>query len=186
MRPLYISALALSLAAFQAPTVLAEEGHKHLDAHEHGAGELMVALEGNELLVEMRLSGMDVVGFEHAPENHEQHERVDQALDKLKDATNIVELPAAALCTQEDAHITSPFQDEHDQKNADEHEYEGETHSEFMAEYHFHCEAPQKFDTLSVKAFATFPTLEDVDFQVFGPKGQMGGELEPNNAKIGF
>ena len=193
MRPFYISALAISLIATQAA---AEEGHKHLDAHEHGAGELMVALEGSELLIELRLPGMDVVGFEHAPENHAQHEAIDTAADKLKTAANVVELPGAAKCALEEAHIKAPFaEDKHENEHGhekehghDEHkdEHKGEMHSEFMAEYHFHCDAPQNVDTLNVKAFATFPTLEEVDYQLVGPKGQKGGELEPHNTKIAF
>lgn len=189
MRPFYISALAISLIATQAA---AEEGHKHLDAHEHGAGELMVALEGNELLVELRLPGMDVVGFEHAPENHTQHEAIDKAADKLKTVANVIELPRAAKCAVEEAHVKAPYteeqhKDEHGHEKEHGHdEHEGETHSEFMAEYHFHCDAPQNVDTLNVKAFATFPTLEEIDYQLVGPKGQKGGELEPNNTKIGF
>ena len=190
MRSLYVSALALSLSVFQAHGAVAEEGHKHLDAHEHGAGELMVALEGNELLVELRLPGMDTVGFEHAPQTHEQHEAIDKAANKLKDAANVVELPANAKCTLEDAHIKAPYQEDahgHEKEHGhDDHEHEGEMHAEFMAEYHFRCDAPQNVDTLNVKAFSTFPTLEEIVYQVVGPKGQLGGELEPDNTKIGF
>ena len=52
----------LLLPAFVATSLLANER-----AHEHGVGTLSIAVEGNDVEIEMVVPGADVVGFEHPP-----------------------------------------------------------------------------------------------------------------------
>lgn len=57
----------------------AEEGFRQHDAHVHGQVEFNVAQDGHDLLIEITAPGADVVGFEHAPENAEQEQRLQRA-----------------------------------------------------------------------------------------------------------
>ncbi len=38
---------------------------RHAESHEHGAAELAIAVDGNQLIAEFTSPGMNIVGFEH-------------------------------------------------------------------------------------------------------------------------
>ena len=73
-----------------------ESGHREHGAHEHGHGTLDVVAEGEELLIELRVPAVNVVGFEHAPGTDAEREAVRQALVRFRD-------PAAVLMPSPDA-----------------------------------------------------------------------------------
>ena len=78
----------------------AEDSHDHdsehagekrqLDSHQHGVSTLKIALEGQNMQLELESPANDIVGFEHAPENNKQKAdsdydaELDQDLDSDK------------------------------------------------------------------------------------------------------
>ena len=46
--------------------------HHHHDAHVHGVAHLNVALEGNDLYIELTSPAANIVGFEHDPRTQNQ------------------------------------------------------------------------------------------------------------------
>ena len=72
-------------------------------AHEHGHGTLDIVVEGEELVMEFRIPGVNVVGFEHAPRDDAEREAVRQALVPFGDAASLFVLPAEAECELEEA-----------------------------------------------------------------------------------
>ena len=76
--------------------------------HVHGVIELGVVVEGGTVAVSLNAPLSDVVGFEHAPENDEQLERVRQAAAVLSKADAMFGLADSASCTIADASIDGP------------------------------------------------------------------------------
>jgi hypothetical protein len=91
--------------AFLACAALAasDEQHREHEAHEHGHGTLDIVLEGEELLIELRIPAVNVVGFEHAPRDEAEREAVRKALVPFGDAESVLVMPAEAECESEEA-----------------------------------------------------------------------------------
>ena len=76
-----------------------------LEAHVHGQGELNVAVDAEDLQVELKVPADNVVGFEHAPNTPEQHARVDASLDRLVAPANWLKIQPAGTCKLEHASV---------------------------------------------------------------------------------
>ena len=158
---------------FAASAVFAasENGHREHGPHEHGHGTLDVALEGEELVIELRMPGVNVVGFEHAPGTDAEREAVRQALTRFRDpAAVLVPSPdaeceperveaALSIIDHEDSHDHDEHHDdgheqdghaheehEHDRHEGDEHEHEGDGHAQTEDGGHEHDEGGQARD----------------------------------------
>ena len=186
---------AVFLSAMTLTNAFSEEGHKApLSAHEHGHGELMIAQDGQELVVELHLPGADVVGFEHHPQTHEQEHAVEEAVKRLKETKHWLLFSQTADCRVEDMHVSSPLasdpddhKDGHDDHSGDhKDEHAEDTHAEFKAEYHFHCDAPGKLNGFEIGLFKVFPSLEEIEYQAIVSRGQFGGELNAGQSSVEF
>lgn len=173
MRNLY-SCLCTFL--FLAGLGLAQEsgGFVQQGAHVHGAAQLNIAQDANNLLIELISPAMNIVGFEYQPSRDEDIALLESALNTLSQPDNLLALSEQAECRlshfevktdmaidQEDHHEhgDEDHDDKHDEsgkkshdhaddKHAEhdhaEHEHTEEAHSEFHAEYTFACEHPEK------------------------------------------
>ena len=64
------------------PASFASSGEEHREhaPHEHGHGAIDIVMEAEEVVIEIRIPAVNVVGFEHAPRDDEEHEAIRQAL----------------------------------------------------------------------------------------------------------
>lgn len=76
--------------------------------HVHGVVELGVVVEGSTVAVSLDAPLSDVVGFEHAPENDEQLERIRQAAAMLSNPDAMFGLADSANCTISGMSIDGP------------------------------------------------------------------------------
>ena len=185
-------------------SAVAGEKHRQLGAHEHGAGNFNIAIEGKRVSMELEAPGADIVGFEHKAETKEQKAAVSRAEEKLKNIANVVGLPAAAGCKLEKAsvelHIEAGDHDDHghEKKAAkkdhghghshghkdEKHEAKEASHSEFHAEYALTCASPEKLVELTFPYFANFKGAKELEVSVVGPKSQKRFEVERDSGKI--
>ena len=190
MGPRYLSAVALLLLS--SAVAAGESDRRELDAHEHGHGLLTVAVDGSDLVIELEMPAVNVVGFEHAPKTDEQRHAVEEALDTFgrggalfvptADAGCLIEKAEVALAgmsregSAEEGHGHA---EKHAEKHGEEHaeEHEGESHSELHGEYHFHCDQPGKLESLEVRLFDHLRDVEELDVQVVTPTVQTATEL---------
>ena len=127
-----IATLAISGAAF------AEEG-RQLDAHEHGVGELNIAIDGNTVAMELHAPGADIVGFEYEAESAEDRAAIDAAVAMLAKPQELFVLPAAAECTVTQASAKLESEAEHeDHDDHEEHAEDEHGHEEHADEEHAH------------------------------------------------
>ncbi len=178
------------LSALSAATTSAFT-QESLGAHEHGSGQLNLALEGSTLLIELIAPGADIVGFEHAPENDAQKTRLRVAVARLQDGATLFGLPPAAGCRQQEVSVDSPLMEvleapastagdshNHDEKEAG--------HAEFHARYQFACSNPAALTRFSIRYFALFPAAHELAVQMITPRGQAATKLTPANPLLEF
>ncbi|MGR3802509.1 MAG: zinc uptake protein ZrgA [Marinibacterium profundimaris] len=126
-----VSALALatvSVAALGLSAPLSAQEHRELGAHEHGVGQLGIAIEDDSIAMELRAPGADIVGFEHAAESDEDRALVTAALAALEQPLTLFEMPQAAGCTLVEAHAELVLGEHDDHDDDHDHDEEDSDH----------------------------------------------------------
>ncbi|HGY9583228.1 TPA: DUF2796 domain-containing protein [Vibrio harveyi] len=129
-------ALALVIGLSLTATANAEEYRQH-EAHVHGHVEFNIAQDGKDLLIEITSPGADIVGFEHAPENAEQENALNNAIAALKDTNKLFAINQQAKCVIEDVHVAHTLGEE-SHEGHDHHDHEGHDHDKHDHEGHDH------------------------------------------------
>ena len=178
-------------------SVAAAEETRQVDKHEHGVGELNIAIEGSSINLEFMIPGADIVGFEYKAKSDEDISLVNTALAKFDDFSNIFTIPNAANCNLVEAEIAinqgDDHDDEHDHEEHDEHdeheeheehdeheheEHGEETHNEFVAHYSFTCGNVKEIDRINFTYFTTFPNSGELEIQFVSEMGSTSFEVE--------
>ena len=198
--------LPLVLALIATPA-FAEET-RQLDSHEHGVGELNIAVDGNTIAMEFHAPGADIVGFEFAAETAEDRSAIDAAVATLARPLELFVLPPAAECSvvqasaeleSEDAHDEhvdheeqhdddhAEGHDEHAEEHADEHgdDHADEAgHTEFHAEYVLTCGNPDALAEITFSYFDTFENARELEVQIVSASGAQAFEVERDEPKL--
>ncbi|MFZ3184788.1 MAG: DUF2796 domain-containing protein [Pseudomonas sp.] len=175
----------LPLAATQA----AEDEHAHehaehssLAAHEHGAAQLNVALDGNTLELALESPTMNIVGFEHAAVSANDQAAAAKARQQLQDPLALFSITPGADCSVSKLEVASPVF-----AAAPAATNNGSEHSDVDADYALTCNHPEQLQALELsELFKRFPAMQKIQVQLIGPKGQQGGELSPANPRLNF
>ena len=130
--------LPLVLALLATPALAQET--RQLDSHEHGVGELNIAVDGNTVAMEFHAPGADIVGFEYAAESAEDRNAIDAAVATLARPLELFVLPSAAECSviqasaELESEVSHDEHDEHDEHDADHDDDHAEGRDEHEAE----------------------------------------------------
>ena len=152
------------------------DGHTHtkkrqLDSHEHGVSVLKIASEKNMIEMELESPADDIVGFEHAPENAQQREKISKAIAVFKDKAGLFFPNVEAQCK-----IT---------KNSAEFEADaGSGHAGFHVKWHLSCANLSKLKVLSTSFFKIFPKAKEIEVEVVSDAGQRDIEWDSDQNKI--
>ena len=177
--------LSFNLISF---TVSAEET-RQVDKHEHGVGELNIAVEGSTVEFEFMIPGADIVGFEYVAKSDEDIAKINQALKTFDDYTNIFTLPSNSLCELNGQKVALKEEDEHDDHDDhdehDEHdEHAEENHNEFYAKYSFECGNINAIKEVNFPYFATFTNSGELEVQFISNMGSTSFEVEGDEPLI--
>ncbi|MGI0117014.1 ZrgA family zinc uptake protein [Zooshikella sp. RANM57] len=184
------SASLLFILALPATAEVRQHG-----AHEHGSATLNIAYVDNTLEVELLSPAMNLVGFEHMPENDEQFKQLNSALSKLKQAHQLFGLPSTcklkhinfegelveslAQSSKNDHH---EHEDHHKSKDEHDHDEEEHHHSDIHAHYQF---GPCKdISQLNISLIKQFPGLEHVTTQVITSRAQTQLQLNSQQQTV--
>ena len=189
----------LSAGAIASPAIAAEGDHRELGPHEHGVGNVNIAVEGTKVSVELEVPGMDIVGFEYAAKTAKQKAAVEKAKKQLLAPLAIFKFPAAANCATQQVNVAIGSEDhdhDHDHaksdngaedggKAADASEgNEGHEHSEFHVEYTLECKVPEKITAIEFGYFRTFSSARKLNINLITPKGQSKFEATRDKPRI--
>ena len=185
----FLSSLLIFLFVMTLPAYSSER------AHEHGVGSILIAVEGNEVEIELTAPGSDIVGFEHAPATDAEHQAVINGAKVLRDHSGIVTLSPKAKCRVEDVEVSSGLMrnEKHDHKAKHKHDHKAEhkddhneVHAEFIAHYHFHCDHPENLAGAEVGFFKVFPSVRELEVKWITPAGQGAVELTGDAPSLKF
>ena len=157
-------------------TISAEET-RQVDKHEHGVGELNIAVEGSTIEFEFMIPGADIVGFEYVAKSDEDIAKINQALKTFDDYTNIFTLPSNSLCELKGQKVALKEEDEHD-------EHAEENHNEFYAKYSFECGNINAIKEVNFPYFATFTNSGELEVQFISIMGSTSFEVEGDEPLI--
>ncbi|PTS85992.1 DUF2796 domain-containing protein [Pseudomonas sp. HMWF032] len=193
--------LALPFALLPLAALAAEHSHEHdhgrahaehgsLDAHEHGAAQLNVVLDGKALELQLESPAMNLVGFEHAAKSAADKAKVAAARSQLEQPQALFGL-AAGDCSVNKQELESPLFTEHgheEHKHDDHHEHAKDSeHSDIHVHYSLDCQKPEALKQLNLgELFKRFPATEKIQVQLIGPNGQQGLELTPAQPTLSF
>lgn len=128
----------------------AAEEKRELGAHQHGVGLFNIAIEGDQLAMELEAPGADIVGFEHAAESAEDKAAIEAAKARLAAPLTLFVMPAEAGCTlaSADVDLLTEGGDHDDHGHGDHgHEEHGhEEHAEHEDEHDHEEHAEHKHD----------------------------------------
>jgi hypothetical protein len=198
--------LPLVLALLATP-VFAQET-RQLDSHEHGVGELNIAVDGNTIAMEFHAPGADIVGFEYAAESAEDRGAIDAAVAALARPLQLFVFPSAAECSviqasaeleSEEAHDEHVDHDkDHEDDHAEDHDEHAEEHAEghdddhadeaghteFHAEYTLTCGNPDALTEITFAYFDTFENAREIEVQIISASGARAFEVERDEPKL--
>lgn len=182
------------------PTVANAQEHRELGAHEHGVGQLNMAIEGGRISMELQAPGADIVGFEHAASAAVDREAVETALAVLERPLELFVMPQAAGCTVVEAHAAleadehahqedhdheAHAEEDHEAHDHDEHAHDADHddhaeggHTEFHAEYVLDCASPSDLSQIGFAYFDMFPNAREIEVQLLTDKGAQAFEVE--------
>jgi len=125
------TSLALLTASIStlASTQTIAQTERELGSHEHGSAFLNIAVDDNQVFLELETPWDNLVGFEHAPSTDEQHELVDNAMALLNKPEQLFSLDGGG-CTVHDAIVESGLAsgDDHHDEHGDDHDKEEDEH----------------------------------------------------------
>ena len=182
----------LPLAASHAATEHAHEHQEHaehqehssLDAHEHGAAQLNVALDGNTLELALESPTMNIVGFEHAAKSPADQAAAAKAKQQLQDPLALFGIATSAGCSVVTQEVSSALfaAATPAATNTD-----AEEHSDVDANYRLTCTHPEKLQGIDLtELFKRFPATLKIQAQLIGRSGQQGAELSPASPRLSF
>jgi hypothetical protein len=178
---LFVAALTLSshLSAHSSR----EHAHAPLPAHEHGRAELQLAVEGGMVELQLRLSGMDAVGFERPPAGEAEREAIAGAIASLEGGAWL-SFDAEAACVLEHGEFHTHGFGEKDPAAAEESPSEEHGHAEFHGTLRYACLAPERLRSLAVDLSSRFAAVEALEVTVLGPAGQSRHRLPGGRGRV--
>jgi len=176
--------LIIAYVCFSFPT-LSQEAIK-IEAHEHGVGQLRIAVDGATIAIEFEASGADIVGFEHVARSASDREKVQASIAILAKPLTLFAPPKAAQCRVAKAEIEL-FGDEGTGKHDADHHEEPKSlasHSEFHGDYRLICSNPAAITSIDFRYFEAFPNAQELKVLLVTDKGASAYEVERDKPRI--
>ena len=165
---------------------------RHHDAHVHGKSDMNIFLDQNNLMIEVIIPAIDIVGFEHKPRTEKQKQKIVDSKEFLQDVSNVLAINPELEYSSFEATVVLDYDD----KEADKHHKH--EHSDFHIKYEYvlnhsrrldflrFFRSPRKIDSIKVVLFEKYPSLEEVAVQIATFDNQSFQKINPNNNEISF
>ena len=175
------------------------QASREKDSHEHGAANVMLAMEGEKLQLNFEVPSESLIGFEHFPKSQDQRWYFNEAIKTLLEPSKLFSIPADAECLLVGINVSQSLfaaKDEHGHEEKDEHGHEekdehghdesekSEIHSEFISKYHWNCEHLDEIDSIGSQLMNIFPRIEEIRVRWITKNNQGSIELESKDDRI--
>lgn len=172
------------VAGSLSPVSGAEKRHSH--AHDHGAAEVNIAVEGKKVTVELRTPSEGVIGFEHEAKSDADKKKRNAALKRVEEKFGeMIVLDKNLVCKSQGGNVTLVQTDEKGGKNAKSGAQSGE-HREVRASYQYECEKAPAGSRVKFGITKVFPAIHEVKVQVIGDAKQSGATIKKDRGDAGL
>lgn len=186
MKKIALTLICISLASLSS---FAGQDHKHAHdhddekrqhkAHSHGHGSLSLVSSGNELQIELRVPGHDIVGFEKKPKSKIQKNKLREAITFLKNSELNIFFIGDIKCKINKTEVDTELeeQDHHDHK----HSSKEVDHAEFHVTYKYKCTKTTNLKGIEVLSFKKFSGMKILKAQAVTSSGQFSENISPKS-----
>ena len=139
--------------------------------HEHGAAILSIAIDANQLEIDLESPADNIFGFEYMPSSDADKQKVEDAVKRLKAAKTLFTMPEAALCHLDQVEVASPMLEHSDdnKKAATEHQH---AHNDVDASWHYSCQSTEQLKSITPHFFSIFsPGFKKLKVEWLTPSG---------------
>lgn len=144
--------------------VFSSGAHPAHGVHVHGEAVLNIVLDGHTLYIELNSAAINLIGFEHAPNNDAQKAALATAQQTLASADRLFHF-TATTCLLKNVEIEAPYMERHEHHEHQHHPEAPHEHADFHASYTFHCEQANDLTAISIKLFSLFPAIQAIKAQ---------------------
>ena len=146
-------------------------------AHVHGVANLELAVEGDQLTLDLDMPLDNTVGFEHPPRNDKEKAALAALMKLLQNGAELFVPAAAADCKLEKVKLEDAFPDG---------KAKADGHAEVGAFYVFRCTQPAALKAMETSLFRHFSRLQRVDAQRATPGGQGSARMTPDQPSLAW
>lgn len=137
--------------------------------HQHGVARLDVGVESGRVTLELEMPLDNAVGFERAPRDDAERQRLDAALARLRDGAALFGIDPSAGCTLAAAEADTRLDG---------------GHADIDARWEFGCQDAARAGFVEVHLFSAFARLQRLDVQTATPRGQMKATLRRGSTRL--
>lgn len=134
-------------------------------AHVHGVAEMDVVVEGQKVVITLESPADNLLGFERAPKNDYEKNKVKDVAAQLQVPANLIALNAQ--CKSGKPVVTMPS-------------FGKGEHSDITAEYAFECS--NQATQVKLPMWQLFPGIKKLTVNLVTPQGQKQLKLKPGQA----
>ncbi|WP_243041271.1 ZrgA family zinc uptake protein [Dyella sedimenti] len=145
--------------------------------HVHGITHVTIALENQDLQVELEAPGINVVGFEHPPGDAQQQAQLKAALALLGKPQDWMQPADAAQCRLADAQVTPHGYDTTQTEG-------GHEHADVDARYDYRCAAPDALAHIDIHLAERFPATHQLVVDLVLPQREDRQVLEAGSYRV--
>lgn len=164
--------------ALVATGAMAHDDHDHggefeqHGVHEHGKVTFNVALEGQELVVELDAPAANVIGFEHAPRTEAEKAKVRDRATWLQAGQELITFPVAAACRFREAKLEAPQWQE------------AESHADYELRLTYRCDRPQRLEWLQLSLLGGLQEVHEARVNLLTPSRQGSETVKSAETRI--
>jgi hypothetical protein len=133
--------------------------HAHQGAHVHGRIQLGVALDGQQLVIDIDSPLDSLLGFEHAPRTAPQKKLAGEWAERLRTPNSLLRLPAEARCTLQGAELDAPV------LGLGEDTAKPSEHADLEGQWSYQCERPEALRSIDLGFFEASRHARTIDVQ---------------------
>lgn len=160
----------LLLITAASPTGLRAET-RSAEKHEHGQSSLNIAVDGNDMAIDLDGPAANLIGFEHKPSTPGQTAVLAAALEVLRAGDTLFLTPAEASCRMISSAVSPPA-------------FTADGHSDLEASWEFRCGNPSALQWVDVQLLAKFPGITRLATGIVTPGGQKAVVLTPGTPRV--
>ena len=197
----YLNILTLSVAMLSTSVhrLSFAEQSTPLNAHLHGLSEITIAIDKQNLEIEIHSPASNIVGFEHRAITPADNAKIKAAKTLLSQPQTLFVFSGGNCNFIEQVIDLSSISSEHHTTNTSEHSHkhhddnkqiktnhQADNHSEVSAYYRYQCHQASSISAIDFNMFVPFPGIEKIQAMWITPSQQGSLTLDANNNTVNF